>query len=393
MPAANQRAAPKPLRVTLINLWPRGGMAHYTAALANALAQEPGVEVTAVVPQAPAPLGFAPGVALAQVDIPTGSQLADLARLPAQLLAAPAYLRTIQATAPAIVHANLSTHPWELATLPWLRRRWPLVVTQHEVSIKAGEGGWRKRWNVWAGPRYAHHLFVHGQALAAAVQRQHHVPAGRISALPIGPFDFLAQEAGGAEQEEPETVLFFGRIKAYKGLEVLAAAMPLIKARVPGVRFLVVGGEGDATPYQRLPGAQAAPVTWVNRFVTDAEAAAYFRRAALVVLPYTDGSASGVIAAAYAFGRPVIATRVGSLPEAVVDGVTGLLIPPRDADALAAAVSALLLDTPRRQAMGMDARRWAESHLSWTSIAQRTVAVYRALLASWQRPQGRQGLA
>ncbi|MFZ1472027.1 MAG: glycosyltransferase family 4 protein [Anaerolineae bacterium] len=375
-PTSRRDAAP--LRVTLINLWPRGGMAHYTAALANALAQEPDVRVTAVVAQAPAPLGFAPAVTLAPVDIPTGNRLADLARLPRQLLHLPAYLRTVQATAPDIIHANLSTHPWELATLPWLRRRWPLVVTQHEVSIKPGEGGWRKRWNVWAGPRYAHHLFVHGQALAAELQRTRLAPAARISVLAHGWYDFLTQWAG-AQDEEPHTVLFFGRIKAYKGLEYLVEAMPLVQAAVPDVHFLVVGGEGDMAPYRRLPGAQAAAVTWVNRFVEDAEAAAFFRRASLVVLPYTDGSASGVIAAAYAFARPVIATRVGSLPEAVVDGVTGLLIPPRDAAALAAAISGLLSDDPRRRALGAAGRQWAQQHLSWADIAHQTVAVYRQL--------------
>lgn len=385
MPTNSPHAAV--LRVTLINLWPRGGMAHYTAALANALAQEPDVQVTVVAPKVPAPLGFATGVTLAQVDIPTGNGLRDLARLPGQLLAAPAYLRAIQETAPDVVHANLSTHPWELATLPWLRRHWPLVVTQHEVSMKSGEGGWRKRWNVWAGPRFAHHLFVHGQALAAEVQRTHQTPAAHISTLPIGWFDFLTQWPG-SEQEESETVLFFGRIKAYKGLEVLVAAMPLVKAAVPSVRFLVVGGEGDTAPYERLSGAQTAPVEWVNRFVTDAEAAAYFRRAALVALPYTDGSASGVMAAAYAFARPVVATRVGSLPEMVVDGVTGLLIPPGEPNALAEAISTLLLDAPRRRAMGIAAWQWARTHLSWTTIAQQTVAVYRMLLAN-QRPSSR----
>ena len=375
-PANRDDAAPAPLRVTLINLWPRGGMAHYTAALANALALQPGITVTAVVPAAPPALGFAAAVHLAPVDIPTGNRLADLARLPGQLLRAPAYLRTVQATAPDVVHANLSTHPWELATLPWLRRRWPLFVTQHEVSLKSGEGGWRKRWNVWAGPRYAHHLFVHGQALAAELQRARLIPAGQISVLAHGWYDFFTQWAGD-QVEDPHSVLFFGRIKAYKGLEYLVAAMPLVQAVAPDVHFLVVGGEGDMAPYRRLPGAQAAAVTWVNRFVEDAEAAAFFRRAALVVLPYTDGSASGVIAAAYALARPVIATRVGSLPEAVIDGVTGLLVPPRDAAALAAAICALLRDDERRRRLGEAGRQWAQEHLSWADIARQTVAVYR----------------
>lgn len=374
------------LRVTLINLWPRGGMAHYSASLTNALAQEAGVSVSVIVPRTPAPHGFDPAVTLAPVDVPTGNRPADLARLPRQLVGLPAYLRAVGATAPDIVHANLSTHPWELGTLPWLARRWPLAVTQHEVAVKQGEGGWRKRWNIWAGPRFAHHIFVHGAALAAELRTARGVPAERISVLPHGWYDFLTRYAAETPQE-PFTVLFFGRIKAYKGLEVLVAALPRVQAAVPQARFLIVGGEGDMAPYQRLPGARAAPVVWINRFVTDTEAAAFFRRAALVVLPYTSGSASGVIAAAYAFGRPVVATRVGSLPEAVLDGVTGLLVPPGDPIALAQAISALLLDAPRRQALGSAAQRWAHEHLSWGLIARQTIAVYRQLLVQGAPPR------
>ena len=113
MPAVSPSAAT--LRVTLINLWPRGGMAHYTAALANALAQEPGIQVTVVAPTEPAPLGFASSVILAPVDVPTGNRLRDLARLPGQLLTEPADLRTVQTTAREGVQAHLSSSPRDWA--------------------------------------------------------------------------------------------------------------------------------------------------------------------------------------------------------------------------------------------------------------------------------------
>ena len=369
------------MRVTLINLWPRGGMAHYSAALANALARQPDLQVCAVVPRQPAAQGFAPAVTLAPVDVPTGNRPADLRRLPGQALRLPAYLRTIRATRPDIVHANLSTHPWELATLPWLHARWPLAVTQHEVGIKQGEGGWRKRWSVWAGPRYADHIFVHGTMLAEVLMAQRGVPAIRISIIPMGtPAGFAAVDS--PPPADPPTVLFFGRIKAYKGLDVLVQAMPLVVAQAPNARFLVVGGEGDVTPYRQRPEAASAPVTWVNRFVDDHEVADFFRQAAVVVLPYTDGSASSVISLAYGFARPVVATRVASLPDAVVDGVTGLLVPPRDPAALADALSALLRDRERGQRMGQAAHAWAATHLAWDNIAARTVTVYHQLLAS-----------
>jgi glycosyltransferase involved in cell wall biosynthesis len=369
------------MRVTLVNLWPRGGMAHYSAALANALARQPDVCVTAVVPREPPAQSFAANVTLAPVDVPTGNRPADLLRLPGQALHLPGYLRAIQASRPDIVHANLSTHPWELATLPWLHAHWPLAVTQHEVGIKQGEGGWRKRWSVWAGPRFADHLFVHGTALAQALMAQRSVPAARISIIPMGtPAGFAPVDTAPAA--DPATVLFFGRIKAYKGLDVLVEAMPQVVAQVPDVRFVVVGGEGDMAPYRQRPAAANAPVTWVNRFVDDDEVAGFFQQAAIVVLPYTDGSASSVITLAYAFARPVVASRVASLPDAVVDGVTGLLVPPRDPAALAAALVDLLRDRARCQRMGQAARQWAATHLAWDGIAAQTVAVYQQLLTS-----------
>lgn len=369
------------MRVTLINLWPRGGMAHYSAALANALARQPDVDVCAVVPRQPAAQGIAPDVTLIPVDVPTGNRAVDLLRLPVQALGLPGYLRAIRSSRPDIVHANLSTHPWELVTLPWLHARWPLAVTQHEVGIKQGEGGWRKRWSVWAGPRYADHLFVHGTALAQVLAAQRGVPAARISIIPMGaPAGFTS--AGTVPAADSATVLFFGRIKAYKGLDILVEAMPLVMAEVPDVRFLVVGGEGDMTPYRQQPAAAHVPVTWVNRFVDDDEVAGFFRQAAVVVLPYTDGSASSVITLAYALARPVVASRVASLPDAVIEGVTGLLVPPRDPAALAAALIDLLRDRARCQRMGQAAQQWAATHLAWDDIAARTAAVYRQLLAS-----------
>lgn len=369
------------MRVTLINLWPRGGMAHYSAALANALARQPGVVVTALVPCQPAPSGFAPDITLATVDVPTGNRPRDLVRLPGQALHLPDYLRIVSATQPDIIHANLSTHPWELVTLPWLRKRWPLVVTQHEVGIKQGEGGWRKRWSVWAGPRYADHLFVHGAALAQTLTGQRGIPATRISVIPMGA-QVGFTPADDAVVAEPGMVLFFGRIKAYKGLEVLVQAMPDVVARVPGAQFVIVGGEGNVEPYRQLPGAAAAPVTWINRFVDDAEIPRFFQRAAVVALPYTDGSASSVITLAYAFGRPVVVTRVASLPDAVVDGVTGLVVPPHDAAALADALVTLLQDPDRCHQMGQQAQKWATTHLAWDTIAAHITAVYRQMLAS-----------
>lgn len=135
-------------------------------------------------------------------------------------------------------------------------------------------------------------------------------------------------------------VLFFGLVRAYKGLDVLLRAMARARERVPVT--LVVAGEfyQDRQPYDALVvelGLEEA-VRFVDRYVPNEEVEAYFRAADVVVLPYVSATQSGIAQIALAFERPVIVTRVGGLPEAVREGATGFVVPPADPEALAAAL-------------------------------------------------------
>jgi glycosyltransferase involved in cell wall biosynthesis len=98
------------------------------------------------------------------------------------------------------------------------------------------------------------------------------------------------------------------------------------------------------------------------------------------VLPYTEASQSAVIPLAYAFGKPVVAAAVGSIPEVVDHGQDGLLVPPRDSDALAEAVIGLLKDPETRRRMGQSALKKTRNELSWPVIARKTVEVYQAAI-------------
>lgn len=113
-----------------------------------------------------------------------------------------------------------------------------------------------------------------------------------------------------------------------------------------------------------------------NEFVPDDLVAALFQRSTLVVLPYTEMSGmSGVLNVAYAFGKPVVVSDVGGLDEAVEHGKTGLLVPPRDPQALADAIIQLLVDPDLKMIMQKNVKRKAEE-LSWSSVAKKTMEVY-----------------
>jgi len=169
-----------------------------------------------------------------------------------------------------------------------------------------------------------------------------------IEVLPMpAPEAIPAVDAAEARRElaigrDEVVFLFFGYVRAYKGIEVLLEALPLLGADGPAWRALVVGEwYVDRRRIEPLlaRAAAAGRVDVVDRYVSEAEVGRYFAAADAVVLPYRSGTQSAVIPLAYANGRGVITTRVGGLEDAVEENATGLLVPPGDARSLAAALA------------------------------------------------------
>jgi len=137
-----------------------------------------------------------------------------------------------------------------------------------------------------------------------------------------------------------EVLLFFGFIRGYKGLDLLLKALP--RMRRPATLCVVGEFYEDRAPYDRLVAelGLAGRVRVLDRFAGEAEVRQYFSACDVAVLPYRSATQSGVIPLAYAMECPVITTTVGGLSEVVEDGGTGLLVPPEDPAALAAAADA-----------------------------------------------------
>jgi glycosyltransferase involved in cell wall biosynthesis len=135
-------------------------------------------------------------------------------------------------------------------------------------------------------------------------------------------------------------LLFFGYVRPYKGLEDLLTALTL--ARPDAWDRLVIVGEFYEPPerYRALLADSRLRdrVLVVNRYVPNEEVARYFAAADVAALPYREATGSGIAQVAFGAGVPVIATRTGGLEEVVEEGVTGLLVPPRDPPALARAI-------------------------------------------------------
>jgi glycosyltransferase involved in cell wall biosynthesis len=145
------------------------------------------------------------------------------------------------------------------------------------------------------------------------------------------------EEARRALDLDGRVILFFGYVRPYKGLEDLLRALTL--AAATSWDRLVVVGEFYDPPERYRPlldhPAIRDRVRVVNRYVPNEEVARYFAAADVAALPYREATGSGIAQIAFGAGLPVIATRTGGLEEVVEEGVSGLLVPPRDPVALA----------------------------------------------------------
>ncbi len=142
-------------------------------------------------------------------------------------------------------------------------------------------------------------------------------------------------------QEKTPVLLFFGFIRRYKGLHILLEAMPIIKAALSDVKLLVAGEfYEDASPYQTQIQALGIgdAVQLHSTYIPNDQVPIFFSAADVVVQPYITATQSGVAQIAFHFDKPTILTDVGGLAEVVPDGVAGLVVPPENPRALAAAV-------------------------------------------------------
>ena len=184
--------------------------------------------------------------------------------------------------------------------------------------------------------------------------------------------------------------LFFGTWTAYKGIDVLLDSWVEVRRRVPDATLVVAGGvAGVDLPALRRRAESVGGVECRPGYVRREDVPELFNRARVVVTPYLRASQSGVVHLAYTFERPVVASAVGDIPQVVVDGRTGLLVPPGDAAALADALAAVLTDGKRAHQLGQAGAAWLTAEASWGVVAER----FEAGLAQAVEARAEQSLA
>jgi glycosyltransferase involved in cell wall biosynthesis len=141
----------------------------------------------------------------------------------------------------------------------------------------------------------------------------------------------------------------------------------------------VIAGKGSETLRLRARIARNPRIEWIDAYLTPDQAITQFQRASIVAAPYVNATQSGVVAAAFGNGRPVVATRSGGLPDAVREGINGLLAQPNDAPSLADALEAMLDNPELLAATTRGARDSASSDFGWTPIAGALLAFMQSV--------------
>lgn len=267
---------------------------------------------------------------------------------------------------PDVIHAHEGADPRVLALLPGA----PIVLTVHDPTPHPGQPVARhtaKRWllkrvrDAWRAR--ARLIIVHSEYLLGEVplrcdQRCAVVPHGlELYPEPLPPPSIPA-------------VGFFGRLEPYKGLEVLASAMPRVWAERPEVQLRIAG----SGPVQiRLNDRR---VSIERSYLPEAGFEQFFRGVSLAVLPYTEASQSGAGSVAVGYGIPIVVSRLGGLPDLALNDT--YVVEPGDDGSLAAGIMRHIDDGVEARAR---VREQVASPRTWDAAAMLTVSLYEDLRA------------
>lgn len=284
--------------------------------------------------------------------------------------------RAISRFDPEIVHVQwLGIPDADLLWLRRLQRRRGVVFTAHDVLPRRTE----RRLDLWQAVfATVDRVVVHGSAAVEQLKALC-VPSERIARIPHPLFNAPADEL---RPPNGRTLLHFGFLRSSKGLDVLLRALPRIAAEVPDVRLVVAGDPLEPVDSLERLAAElgvAERVDWRLGYVEDSAIPALMEQSTALVLPYRKIESSGVLATALGHGRPAVVSDVGSLGETVREFDAGLVVPPEDPDALAAACVRLLVDEDARDEAFRGTER-ARRELSWESAADAHERLYEEIL-------------
>lgn len=272
-----------------------------------------------------------------------------------------------------------------------------IVFTAHNVNAgkRDGKDTFWNRLSLKSEYRLADQIFVHTEMMKQELIKEFPVAEGKVTVIPFGINNTLPntrltrsearQKLGIAPTDK--TLLFFGNIAPYKGVEYLTAALVKLLAKDRSYRLIIAGRPKGCEDYWAAIRDEMARAGVRDRvvekiiFIPDEDVEIYFKASDLLVLPYTLIFQSGVLFLGYSFGVPVLAADVGALKEEIVVGQTGYVCKPKDPADLAKKIETYFASPLYRELeqRGPEIQAFANDRYSWTKVGAITKKVYAQL--------------
>ena len=267
-----------------------------------------------------------------------------------------------------VIHLTWPANVYEFI-IYMLKRK--IILTVHDPFPHTGLDTRIVRLRRKVAFRCVPHFIILNKAQREKFLSFYHLPSSAVIDSRLSCYTYLNMvEQDMTTVPEQKYILFAGKISKYKGVEYLLEAMKKVHDTFPDIKLVVAGGgkyHFDISEYAALPYIDIR-----NRFIPDEELVALMNKTQFMVCPYTDATQSGVIMSSFTFGTPVIATRVGGLPEMLGNGKYGMLVKEKDTDALYQGICSLLSDEEQladyRKEIAKDYT--SDGYLSWKTIAE-----------------------
>lgn len=275
---------------------------------------------------------------------------------------------------PDVVH--IMTPPYTFDVLLYKFRK-KMVLTMHDPFPHSGEQGFKRELFRKIAFRLCPKLVILNKEQKSDFIREYGIQECRLLVNRLGSYDCINVFTNTTSiKNKNKNVLFFGRISPYKGLEYLLQAMKIVHDKIPDATLTIAGGGKiyfDISEYENLD-----YIKIINHYVGMQELAELLSNCSVTVCPYTDATQSGVVLTSFGLNKPVIASNVGALGEYIEDGITGILIPPRNVNELAESITQVLTNEDLLNNMAENIKkRNRDNANSWNAIAEKYIEFYK----------------
>jgi glycosyltransferase involved in cell wall biosynthesis len=311
-------------------------------------------------------------------------------------------IRYAATASPRIFHIlwnnKLETFDRTLLTLYYKALGKRVVLTVHNVNAQRRDkkDTLLNRLTLRIQYRLVDHIFVHTEQMKRGLSQEFGVKNQLITVIPFGinnalPITQLTRSEARqrlAIREGDKTILFFGNIAPYKGLEYLVGAFQQLCMQSKEYRLIIAGRPKDCPQYWNeirtmiRQGALGSKVLVNATYIPDEDTEVYFKAADVLVLPYRYIYQSGVLFLGYSFGLPVLAADVGSLKNEIAEGKTGFVFRPEDPINLAKTIEHYFASPlfANLDSLRHEIREYAEEVHSWDTVGEASMNVYARLL-------------